>query len=83
MCSVTYLKALYTGLYQQTKEQGVERRTQRMDRPKPTPLAGSAQNIARQEIKLKNSVHAVTGRGTENQRQRHKFEVGDFTGRRE
>lgn len=58
-----------------------------MDRPNPTPFAGSTQNIARQAIKLKNSVQAVTGRGTkrggENQRQRHKFEVGDFTGRGE
>ncbi len=58
--SGTYLKALYTGLYQQTKEQGVKRRTQSMARPKPTPLLGSAQNIAKQEMKLKSKVHAVT-----------------------
>lgn len=57
----TNLKALYTGRYQQTKEHGVKRRAQRMARPSPTPLDdGSIQNIAREEIRLRSSVPALT-----------------------
>lgn len=70
MCNSTHLKALYTGLYQQTKEQGVKRRTQRMARPSPTPPEGSTQNRLRQEIKLNASVQAVTRRGGEKEEKR-------------
>lgn len=55
------LKALYTGRYQQTKEQGVKRMAQRIARPRPTPLPeGSTQNMAREETTLKSSVAAQT-----------------------
>lgn len=63
-CSQGYrsnLKALYTGRYQQTKEQGVKRMAQRMARPRPTPLPeGSTQNMAREDTTLKSSVAAQT-----------------------
>lgn len=63
-CSQDYrsnLKALYTGRYQQTKEQGVKRMAQRMARPRPTPLPeGSTQNMAREDTTLKSSVAAQT-----------------------
>lgn len=74
MSNSTHLKALYTGLYQQTKEQGVKRRTQRMARPSPTPTEVSTQNRLRQEIKLNASVQAVTGRGGENEDKRKNVE---------
>lgn len=55
------LKALYTGRYQQTKEQGVKRMAQRMARPRPTPLPeGSTQNMARDDTTLKSSEAAQT-----------------------
>lgn len=55
------LKALYTGRYQHTKEQGVKRMAQRMARPRPTPLPeGSTQNMAREETTLKSSAAAQT-----------------------
>lgn len=59
---VTHLKALYTGRYQQMKEQGVKRRAQRMARPRPTPTPPdwSTQNMAKDEIRLKNSVPVQT-----------------------
>lgn len=57
----THLKALYTGRYQQTKEQGVKRRAQRMARPRPTPPVESTQNMAREEIRFKSSVQVPTG----------------------
>lgn len=63
-CSQDYrsnLKALYTGRYQQTKEQGIKRTAQRMARPRPTPLPeGSTQNMAREDTTLKSSVAAQT-----------------------
>ena len=57
----THLKALYTGLYQQTKEQGVKRRAHRMASPRPTPPCGSTMNIASEETRLKSRVAAQTG----------------------
>lgn len=48
-----YLKALYIGRYQQTKEQGVKSRSQSMDSPKPDPLLVSTQNLARQARKFR------------------------------
>lgn len=66
------LKALYTGRYQQTKEQGVKRRAQRMARPRPTPLPeGSTQNMAREEIRLKSSVQEQTGHRLKRVKRRH------------
>ena len=58
----THLKALYIGRYQQTKEQGVKRRAQRMARPKPTPPVLSTQNMAREEIRFNRSVPVQTRR---------------------
>lgn len=55
-----HLKALYTGRYQQMKEQGVKRSAQRMARPSPTPPVLSTQNMARDEIRLKSSVQVQT-----------------------
>lgn len=57
----THLKALYTGRYQQMKEQGVKSRAQRMARPRPTPPDESTQNMAREEIRLKSNVQVQTG----------------------
>lgn len=58
----TYLKALYIGRYQQTKEQGAKRSAHKMARPRPTPLPeGSTQNMAREEMRLKRSVPVPTG----------------------
>lgn len=68
-----YLNALYTGLYQQRKEQGVKRIAHRMARPKPTPLPGSTQNIAKQAMRLKSKVHAVTGRQNRHEREDMKY----------
>lgn len=51
--ALTYRKALYIGRYQQTKEQGVKRRSQSMDSPKPDPLLVSTQNLARQARKFR------------------------------
>lgn len=51
--SRTYRKALYIGRYQQTKEQGVKRRSQSIDSPKPEPLLVSTQNLARQARKFR------------------------------
>lgn len=50
---LTYRKALYMGRYQQTKEQGVKRRTQRIESPKPEPLLVSTQKLARQAKKFR------------------------------
>lgn len=56
-----HLKALYTGLYQQTNEQGVKRMNQRMARPSPTPPEETlTQKLATDEIRLNSRVHAVT-----------------------
>lgn len=57
----THLKALYTGRYQQTKEQGVKRSPHRMARPRPTPLLGSTKNMAMEEMRLKTIVQVETG----------------------
>lgn len=58
----THLKALYIGRYQQTKEQGVKRRAQRMASPRPTPPEVFTQNMAREDTKLRSSVQVLTGR---------------------
>lgn len=52
--SNTHRKALYMGRYQQTKEQGVKRRTQRMESPKPEPLLVSTQKLAKQARKFRS-----------------------------
>lgn len=52
---------MYTGLYQQTKEQGVKRRAQRMARPRPTPPEESTQNMASEETRLKSSAQVPAG----------------------
>lgn len=54
-----YRKALYMGRYQQTKEQGVKRRTQRMERPKPEPLLVSTQKLAKQARKFKSRARVL------------------------
>lgn len=55
----TYRKALYMGRYQQTKEQGVKRRAQRMDSPKPEPLLVSTQKLARQARKFRSRARVL------------------------
>lgn len=63
--ALTYRKALYIGRYQQTKEQGVKRRSQSMDNPKPDPLLVSTQNLARQARKFRTRAKVLPeGRGT-------------------
>lgn len=57
-----YRKALYMGRYQQTKEQGVKRRIQRMESPKPEPLLVSTQKLARQAKKLRRSARVLPER---------------------
>lgn len=54
--SGTYLNALYTGLYQQTKEQGMNSRSQTMASPKSIPPLTSTKKRARKEMKLKTRV---------------------------
>ena len=51
----TDLNALYRGLYQQTKEQGVKRMNQRMERPKVVPPSDSTMNHAKLARIFKNS----------------------------
>lgn len=63
--TVSYLKALYTGLYQHTKEQGVKSTNQRIENPKfrPALLFSMLPEIAkyvREPIKLRNKVHMWT-----------------------
>lgn len=70
----THLKALYTGRYQQTKEQGVKRSAQRMARPRPTPPLGSTQNMAREEMRLKSSVQVQTGHRQRRIKRRHRVQ---------
>lgn len=55
----THLKALYMGRYQQTKEQGVKRRSQSSDSPKPEPLLASTQNLARQARKFRRRARVL------------------------
>lgn len=50
------------GRYQQTKEQGVKRRIQRMESPKPEPLLVSTQKLARQARKLRRSARVLPER---------------------
>ena len=69
----THLKALYTGRYQQRKEQGVKRITQRMERPKSTPLPLlPVVKRAKQARRLRNRVTQLTvergGYGRQNKR---------------
>ena len=52
---LTDLKALYRGLYQQTKEQGVKTMNQRMERPKVVPPLESTMNHAKLARIFKNS----------------------------
>lgn len=59
----TYRKALYMGRYQQTKEQGVKRRIQRIDSPKPVPLLVSTQKLARQARKFRRRARVLPNRG--------------------
>lgn len=56
---LTYRKALYMGRYQQTKEQGVKRRTQRIESPKPEPLLVSTQKLARQAKKFRRRARVL------------------------
>lgn len=56
----TYLKAPYSGLYQQTNEQGVKSKNHRMLSPKSTALEESTQNQARHPKMFRNSVTAWT-----------------------
>lgn len=51
---LTYRKALYMGRYQQTKEQGVKRTTQRIESPKSEPWLASTQKLARQAKKFRS-----------------------------
>lgn len=55
----TYRKALYMGRYQQTKEQGVKRRIQRIESPKPEPLLVSTQKLARQARKFRRRARVL------------------------
>lgn len=55
-----HLKAPYSGLYQQTNEQGVKSRNHSMARPKSTPWEESTQNQARQPNMFTKSVAAWT-----------------------
>lgn len=56
--AAAHLKAPYSGLYQQTNEQGVKSRNQSMARPKSTPWDESTQNQARQPNMFTKSVPA-------------------------
>ena len=56
---LSLLKALYMGRYQQTKEQGVKRRIQRIESPKPEPLLVSTQKLARQARKFKRRARVL------------------------
>lgn len=47
------------GRYQQTKEQGVKRRTQRIESPKPEPLLVSTQKLARQARKFRRRARVL------------------------
>lgn len=50
------------GRYQQTKEQGVKRRTQRTESPKPEPLLDSTQKLARQARKFRRRARVLPNR---------------------
>lgn len=50
---------MYMGRYQQTKEQGVKRRIQRIESPKPEPLLVSTQKLARQARKFKRRARVL------------------------
>lgn len=52
-------KALYMGRYQQTKEQGVNRRIQRIESPKPEPVLVSTQKLARQARKFRRRARVL------------------------
>lgn len=69
---LTYRKALYIGRYQQTKEQGVKRRSQSIDSPKPEPPLVSTQNLARQARKFRKRAKVLP----EGQRDRMKGPSG-------
>lgn len=57
----SYRKALYMGRYQQTKEQGVNRRIQRIESPKPEPVLVSTQKLARQARKFRRRARVLPG----------------------
>lgn len=47
------------GRYQQTKEQGVKRRIQRIESPKPEPLLLCTQKLARQAKKFRKRARVL------------------------